>query len=190
VSLEPVTDHVERGLSRLIEQFKNKPRIASLIKSYLLQVQELSDATWEVLVSRLIDDATGEQLTVLSRLVGETVRLEDDERQRVLVRARIAVNRSNGHGDDILRVASLLFTLDFELVEYYPAAMVLTVTEPVSAVPTLEHGMLEQAAAAGVRIDVHFSEDEQSELFRFGDGPGWGADEGVWSGAVSDHVVI
>src|SRR5690606_28166017 len=100
---------------------------------------------------------------------------------------RIAVNRSNGHGEDILRVASLLFERDFDLTEFYPGAMVLTVTEPVDAVPALEHEMMEDAAAGGVRIDVHCSEDEQADLFRGSSLPGVG--EAVFSGVVSDHFV-
>jgi hypothetical protein len=180
------TDHVERGLSRLIEQYKNKPRIAALLTSYLDEVQLLSDAIWSVIVERLIDQAVGYQLTVLSRLVGEEVRLDDDERQRVLVRARIAVNSSRGRGDDILNVATLLFEgIEFSLDEFFPGAMVLTVEDAISFIPELEHRMLEESAAGGVRIDVHYSADDPDDWFRFGSGPGWG--DGVWIGTVSDH---
>jgi hypothetical protein len=185
MTLERKTDHVEDGISKLLEQYKGKPRIAALLSSYLRRVQELDDAAWDVLVSRLIDTAVNEQLTVLSRLVGEPVRLADDERQRVLVRARIAVNRSSGHGDDILRVAGLLFDREFELTEHFPAAMVVRVLEPMSAIPELEQSMLEQAAAGGVRIDVHFSEDETEDWLTWDSLPGW--DEGLWIGEVSDH---
>lgn len=186
MSLAPVTDHVERGLSRLIEQYKGKPRIEAYVRSFLKEVQALSDAAWDVLTSRLVDTAVGEQLTVLTRLVGEPTRLADDERQRVLVRARIAVNRSHGHGDDIIRVASLLFQLPFTLTEHFPGAMVVVVDEPINFIPTMEHGMLEAAAAAGVRIDVHFYATPTDELFIFDEGPGWGA--GLWAGAVSHHA--
>ncbi len=181
------TEHVERGLSRLIEQFKNKPRIEALLRSYLDEVQLLSDAIWSVIVERLVDDAVGYQLTVLSRLVGENVRLDDDERQRVLVRARVAVNRSHGNGNDILTVAELLLgDASFALTEHFPGAMVLTIEDAIAFTPALEQRMLEEAAAGGVRIDVHFSADEPEDWFRFGTGPGWG--EGLWISAVSDHT--
>jgi hypothetical protein len=185
MSLEPVTNHVESGLSKLLEQYQGKPRLEAWIRSYLLEVQKFSDEAWNVLVSRLIDEAIGEQLTVLSRLVGETTRLENDERQRVLVRSRIAVNRSRGRGDDVLRVASLLLAREYSLNEFFPGAMVLTVEEAIDFIPELEHRMLEQSAAGGIRVDVHFSADPESTWFRFGSGPGWG--EGVWIGAVSEH---
>lgn len=182
------TEHVARGLARLIEQFKNKPRIEALLTSYLDEVQLLSDAIWSVIVGRLIDQAVGYQLTVLSRLVGESVRLEDDDRQRVLVRARIAVNSSRGRGNDILNVATLLLDgIAFSLVEHYPGAMVLTIESAIDFTPTLEHRMLEEAAAGGVRIDVNFTEEDPDGLFRWGAGPGWGV--GTWAGTVSYHTV-
>ena len=186
MTLAPVRDHVERGLSRLIQQYRGKPRLEAWVRSYLREVQALSDAAWGVLVSRLIDDAVGAQLTVLGRLVGEPTRHEDDERHRVVVRARIAVNQSNGHGNDILRVAKLLFQKPVRMTEHFPGAMVVTVQEPIDVIPEIEQGMLDEAAAGGVRIDVHFHATPTDELFRFGEGPGWGA--GLWAGAVSDHA--
>jgi hypothetical protein len=186
VTLGPVTGQVERGLSRLLEQYKDKPRLAALIKSYLGEVQVLSDATWETLVSRLIDDAVGEQLTVLSRLVGETERFEDDERQRVLVRARIAVNRSDGTLNDVIRVAEIIFGLTPLIGEPGNAYIVVIVPEAVSVVPELEWRLLNQARAGGVRLDLYFTESAPDDLFRWGTGPGWGV--GVWTGTISEHT--
>lgn len=188
MTLAAVTDHVERGLARLIDQFKGRPRIEAWISSYLEEVQELSTAAWGVLVLRLIDDAEGEQLTVLGKIVGQPRTVADDERFRVIVRARVAANGSSGRWNDILRVARLLLgpEASFSLRAHYPAALVLTINDPVDFIPTLEHGMLETAAAGGARIDVHFHGTPTAELFAFGTGPGWG--DGVWAGAVSDHT--
>lgn len=188
MSLAHVTEHVERGLSRLIEQYKGKPRLEAWVRSYLNEVQALSDAAWQVLVSRLVDDAVGEQLTVLGRIVGETNRVEDDERFRVVVRARIAVNSSRGRGEDIIRVAGLLFARPVILTEFFPGAMTLEVAEAIDFIPTIEHRMLEEAASAGVRIDVHFYGDDPEDVFRFDEGPGWGV--GTWAGAVSHHTAV
>lgn len=192
MTLAAVTNHVERGLSRLIEQFKGKPRLEAWISSYLEEVQELSTAAWQVLVLRLIDDSTGEQLTVLGQLVGQPRTVEDDDRFRVLVRARIAVNQSRGRWDDVLRVATLLFgsSVTYSMRAHYPKALVLTVEGPLAFIPSLEHSMLTEAVSSGERIDVHFHADDSDELFRFGEGPGWGATGGgLWAGAVSDHTV-
>lgn len=57
MTLAATTDVVEHGLSRLIEQWKDKPRMRAWVASYLEEVQELSSAAWVVLISRLIDDA-------------------------------------------------------------------------------------------------------------------------------------
>ncbi|HVJ27422.1 MAG TPA: hypothetical protein VM493_07750 [Vicinamibacterales bacterium] len=188
MALSAITNHVERGLSRLIDQFKDKPRLESWISSYLEEVQELSDAAWQVLVTRLIDDAEAEQLTTLGRLVGQTRTIDDDDRFRVLVRARIAVNQSRGRWDDILRIANLLLgDTEYTLTAHFPKALVLTIEEPIDFIPTLEQSMLSEAVSAGERIDVHFHADDSDELFRLGEGPGWG--EGLWAGAVSDHTI-
>lgn len=186
MTLAAITDHVEHGLSRLLEQFKGKPRLEAWISSYLEGVQELTDAAWAVLVMRLIDDAVGEQLTVLGRLVGQPRIVEDEERYRVLVRARIAVNSSSGKPDDLIRVANLLFGADAEysMHEFFPAALVFSINEAIDVIPALEQGMLDEAAAGGVRVDVHFSADEPDELFAWGAGDGWGS---PWRGAVSEH---
>jgi hypothetical protein len=180
---------VERGLSRLIEQWKDKPRMRAWVSSYLEEVQELREAAWDVLVSRLIDDAENEQLTTLGRLVGQERTNEDDDRFRVLVRARIAVNTSSGQWPQLLRIIKLLLTSEvaYTLQEFLPGALVLTIEDPIDFIPHAEHAMLEEATAGGVRIDVHFHETPSDELFRYGDGPGWGS--GVWAGAVSDHTL-
>lgn len=190
MTLAAITNHVERGLGRLIEQFKGKPRLEAWISSYLEEVQELSDAAWDVLISRLIDSAVNEQLVVLGRIVGQLKTTTDDERFRVLVRARIAINKSNGRWNELLRIIKLLLGdgVPYGLTPYYPGALVLMILGAITFVPTLEHEMLEDAAAGGVRVDVHFSEVEPDELFYFGGGPGFGG--GSWAGAVSDHTVV
>lgn len=189
MTLAATTDVVEHGLSRLIEQWKDKPRMRAWVASYLEEVQELSSAAWVVLISRLIDDAEDEQLTTLGRLVGQVRTNEDDDRFRVLVRARIAVNTSSGQWPQLLRIIKLLLAsgVAYTLQEFLPGAMVLTIEDPIDFIPIAEHAMLEEATAGGVRIDVHFHETPSDELFRYGDGPGWGS--GVWGGAVSDHTL-
>jgi hypothetical protein len=189
MTISAVTDHADRGVARLIEQFKGRPRLEAWIRSYLDEVQELSTAAWGVLLARLIDDATGVHLTTIGRIVGQARTNEDDDRFRVLIRTRIAVNMSEGHWDELLAIATMLLTdeVDFTLQEFLPGAMVLTIEDQIGFIPRLEHRMLEEATAGGVRIDVHFHETPSDELFRYGDGPGWGS--GVWAGAVSDHGV-
>jgi hypothetical protein len=82
----------------------------------------------------------------------------------------------------VLRVASLLFQKELGMTEFYPGTLVVEVDEPIAFVPTLEVGLLEEAAASGVQVFVHFSADESGDWFNFGTGPGWG--DGVWIGVV------
>jgi hypothetical protein len=188
VTLAKIDNHVESGLSKLLEQFKEKPRLAAWIKSYLLQVQEVEDAVWELLICRLIDDAEGQWLTWLGKIVGQPRREGTDDRYRVLVRARIAVNKSHGTGDELLGIASLLLgeDVDFTMTEYFPCSIVFQIDDPIDFIPTFELEMLDEAALAGVRVDVHFSAEDPDDWFMFGAGPGWGV--GHWIGNVSYHT--
>ena len=63
-------DHCADGLERLLQQFKDRPRIAALLCAFVRQVQELEDAAWQLLTERHVDAAIGVQLDALGRIVG------------------------------------------------------------------------------------------------------------------------
>lgn len=195
--VQPITDHVAQGLSRLIEQYKGKPRIQGFLESWLEEVQELSDAAWAVILSRLVDHATGHHLRVLGKIAGQPWREESDERFRVLVRARIAANISSGTVDDLLRVASLVLgAATFELTELFPATVIVDVSSPIDFAD-LAFELLRDAKAGGVAFSLHwFDGHEADAAFTWADGDefqedadrGFGGDDpevgpgGMWIG--------
>jgi len=153
--LTKIDNHVEQGLALLLSQYKDKPRIAALLSSYLRRVQELEDAAFDVLIKRLIDNAVDEQLNVIGRVVGQVNEGSwDDATYRLFIKARIRANQSNGHGDDVIDVLNLVETADFVLREYYPASMIVdfdTVTA-TSAVILME--LARRAKGSGVRLQI------------------------------------
>lgn len=146
------TEHVSRGLSNLLEQYKGRPRMEAWIASFLEEVQELSDAAWSVLVSRAVTDATSAQLTTLGKLVGQERTDEDDDRYRVLVVARIRINRSNGHWRDVLAVYNLISAVRKRFFRVGNANLFFEMLDEPDIDPVLLVRMLRQAKAAGVGL--------------------------------------
>lgn len=165
-----VTDHVERGLSNLIDQFKGRPRIEAWVRSFLKEVQALSDAAWAVLISRLLDDAVDAQLDVLGKIVGEARNGREDEVFRLFIRARVRINRSRGKSIDILEVLAIIASGTPKLdLEYPPAAFLIEFLEVTEHDPALLFLMLSQTKAGGVRLNMIAPTTTPDLQFRWGD---------------------
>ncbi len=159
--LVKIENHVEQGLALLLSQYRDKPRIAALLSSYLRRVQELEDATFDVLIARLIDNAVNEQLRVIGRIVGQTNEGGwDDDTYRLFIKARIRANKSNGRGDDVIDVINLVEAADFVLSEVYPAAMYVDFTAVTAASPLILMELARRAKSAGVRLQLLYGDHD------------------------------
>lgn len=159
--LVKIEDHVEQGLELLLSQYQGKPRIAALLSSYLRRVQELEDAIWDVLVKRLIDTATGEQLNMIGRIVGQINEGGwDDDTYRIFIKGRIRANQSNGHGDDVIDVINLVESADFVLREYYPATMFVDFDTVTVADPVILMELARRAKGSGVRLQLLYGDHD------------------------------
>lgn len=149
------TDH-EGAVRRFIEQFKNKPDLETLARIYLRQIQDLEDATFEVILERDLDNAVGVQLETIGKIVKQPRTTPDDDRYRTAIRARIAINLSDATAEDVIKVAKLLldeFGESFTLRDEPPAQFRVTVHDPLqSADADLLHQLLDEADAGGVRL--------------------------------------
>lgn len=153
-ALNRTTDHVKKGLTLFIDQFKNKPRIAAWARAYLRQTQLLEDAAFDTLISRLIDNATGIQLDVLGRVVGEKRLGRADDLYRVFIRARVRINRSQGNTQDLLDVLAMITETPLSYVEYPPAYTSIEFYEITDQDPVLLLSMLRDTKAAGVGMSM------------------------------------
>lgn len=155
------TDH-EGAVRRFIEQFKNKPDLEALTRSYLRQLQDVEDALFEIILERNIDDAIGVQLSIIADIVGQPKTTSDDERFRTAIRARIAINLSDGTGEDVIKVALLLlqeFAETFELRDEPPAQLRVSVLDPLQSTDAdLLHLLLEATDAGGVRLMLSYAD--------------------------------
>jgi hypothetical protein len=106
--LLPQIDHIQQGLSRVISQYRNKPKWMILWACYLQQVQYVEDAVHAVVAIWRLDTATGWRLDVLGSLVGQPRIGTTDAIYRTYIQARIRANRSRGKIADLTGIADLL----------------------------------------------------------------------------------
>lgn len=98
---------LEEALDRLPEAFKGKPNLAGLIESLLAPWADLRQVFTDLMTLRTIDTATGEQLKVIARIVGQKPIGGSELFFRSLARARIRANKSRGVTHDIARIIRL-----------------------------------------------------------------------------------
>lgn len=155
-------DHVAEALALLIEQYKRKDHIRSLLDSYVEQIQILEGVAYDVWEKFLLDFAEGEQLDVLGRIVQEERGEKSDEQYRSFIKARIAINRSNGRIEEILNILRLVSTAGvvFRIEQLEIAAMVVYQTaDPLSfdGDEQVIIDILKQAKGGGISIQFVYS---------------------------------
>ena len=56
-----INDHIQQALDRLLEQYRNKPRIEGLISCFTEQIQDLEDVIFDLPEDLTIETAVGVQ---------------------------------------------------------------------------------------------------------------------------------
>jgi len=108
MTFERNSTHAQDGVLKFAAPFWGKPRWAALFVAIARQVQDVEDAICASITQRLLANATGAQLAVLGRLVGQLDPGLGEEVFRTLIRVRIRINRSDGARNDVLEVLQLL----------------------------------------------------------------------------------
>lgn len=169
------TTHAAEALARFTSQYQGKPNLAALLATFTTQVQIL-EATFDQLRTAVtIDGATGVWLDRLGTIVGQAREGRDDTAYRVVLRTRIRINRSRGRVEDLLSVFNTLVAgplsevTDFTIKQYSPASVTLEIRgQAVSETDGEVYlGFLRDAAAAGVRVTLFFT-DNDTDVARFG----------------------
>lgn len=161
--------YLTEGLGRLLEVFKNRPRIAALLTAWLTECQAVEDAMWSVFVERELQGGTasGDLLDKIGKIVGEPREVLDDASYRILISARIKANRSSGRREELITIASLLNPgAVISIQDNYPAAVVIRPEAAVTIPGTLQaNSFLEKAVTAGVRLLFEWQEDVDAAMF-------------------------
>lgn len=168
-----ITTHVADALDRLLQQYRDLPRVTALITAFVDEVQDLENALADVYDGRWIDLAVGDVLDDVGTIVNQPRLGFDDDRYRSLIRAKIGQNVSQGDPERVIQVAKLLIGASLvHLQELYPAGYSISADAdiPVSLV-NLFYEQLDLVDPAGVRLEYLICFDPD-EAFAFEGGPG------------------
>lgn len=99
--------HLKEGLARMLYQFQGKPNFVAILSSYLVQIQEIEDMFYDLLIKRRLANAEGAQLDGIGSIVRENRRGRDDENYRTAIRARIRILKLNSRIEDVILVVTL-----------------------------------------------------------------------------------
>lgn len=107
-TIQHKTNVLQESRDYLIDQFRNKQVIDSLLKAVVLEVQEVEDALYSVLEGRILSQAEGVQLDLIGQETGVQRFNTEDTTYRVLLGIRNEVRTGAGtYGeiyDKLLRV--------------------------------------------------------------------------------------
>lgn len=137
---------VGSGLIKLAPPYWGKPRLASILVSFLEEVQVLEDAIWSYLDELDVDTCGRYVLERFAKIVGEPTRPADTETLRTYVKGRILANNSDGTATSICALVEALIGETGTLLEWQGHVKVLTPSEPSNGSTDL----LDTACAAGV----------------------------------------
>jgi hypothetical protein len=173
VSLARV-DRVASAASRL-PGYLRKTRWLELLGAIAAEVQEVEDMWLAMLASNAIDDAGGDQLDQIGKLVDLPRGGSTDEDYRRRIRAKVAVNRSLGLVNDIIRIVRLVVNDAGVAVEIDQQGIAAYVAKlGALAVPTATAtdlaAFLRKGTSAGVRSIVESSTVADTDAFIL-DGP-------------------
>jgi len=164
--------------------------IEKLIAVFMEPVQDVENAIAQLLIQRTLDTAEGVQLDVIGAVVDQPRNGLSDDDFRRYCRARIAVHRSNGVVEDLIRIAALIIndltSGHIVIRSISNATFVLEVRDHAVDVAgaTALQDMLTKATSGGVRIIIVYSEVLLSQTFRLDAGPG--LDQGHLARGIDD----
>jgi len=157
--IQKQADYLGDARRKLLEQFKNLPRVDGFLQAVMAEVQELEDAGFDVYVSRLIDnDPVGDLEDKLGALVGQPRNGFSDDQYRIFITARIAANRSDGKHETLISITSLLINQQVPILfrTYLKALEIEVYDVPVNPY-IIWHDFLNIAKAAGDSLRFFFT---------------------------------
>jgi len=165
VSSDVITDHVQRTLGLLIEQFEDKENINNFLTAIVEPIQEIEYQCNDFLRFRNIDDASGAQLDIVGAIAGEDRNFRTDDEYREAIIIRNILNKSFGEPETIiLAVKTITKATQCSYLESYPAGVNINF-KTVFSVPSNLREQIESIMLAGVRLGLTQSDDNQDFAF-------------------------
>jgi len=139
MTVTQIDDHVAQALNRVIEQYKESPRLIFMLTTIVEQIQEIEDALIDLMDKTWIDTAEGEQLDQLGLLLNVTRGGFSDDVFKTRLKAAIVRYTSSGRAEQVISAIQLLSQANtIVLEELFPASIRITAIGAVSPAGTLE----------------------------------------------------
>lgn len=150
-----ITTHIEDAKDRLIEQYKEKININSLVGIFGSGIQNIEDELEKFPNARSIHDAVGAQLDLIGSIVGLDRKVgQNDDSYRADLFVQISINTAQGDPESLILLMENL--ANTELVKYKNLgncniSFYIDVDIPSEEINTL-YERIEKAALAGVKV--------------------------------------
>ena len=150
-----ITTHIEDAKDRLIEQYKEKININSLVGIFGSGIQNIEDELEKFTNARSIHDAVGAQLDLIGSIVGLDRKVgQNDDSYRADLFVQISINTAQGDPESLILLMENL--ANTELVKYKNLgncniSFYIDVDIPSEEINTL-YERIEKAALAGVKV--------------------------------------
>lgn len=161
-----VEDVAAEMASKLLAQYKHKPRFVASLAAFGGVLQGVESGLWDLFTKRGLDEAEGAQLDGLGSIVGEPRRGRADDVYRRFIGVRILVNRSNGRIEELNTIVRAMLGEDASFFfRQYRLALVLHLgTDPAPLTYTEILQYLRAAKAATVRLAINANTDAANAL--------------------------
>lgn len=170
--------------------------VNKLFEVFIAPFERIETALTDLYLQMRVYSSTGIMLDRIGAMVGEPRQDRDDQTYRRTISARIAINKSRGTHEEIIRIALALLRPTGSRVNLQHGdgvAIVETMNDPVTLqLANLMATYLKQAVPLTVRLGVLFT-NAGDETFEFSDGDtyqadsnGFGADDESTGGHFAD----
>ncbi len=124
--MDIITDHADRAVARLLEQFRHSPRLQALLRILIGPLQELENVFSDLMTLRALDTAFGTQLDGLGEIVDQARMGMSDNDYLLWLKLRIYINVSKARPEDLIHVLrEITRATKVRYFENYPASVEL-----------------------------------------------------------------
>ena len=165
---DKATDHVDLGLSRLIDQFSESAKFRAWLASYLGRVQEFENEYHPLIGERSLDSATGDRLDAIGQILKVKRGGRTDSVYRDVLETEILILGSQGTWEELLTLLRRLTTApSFSFTEVLPKTVYATPTGNHILVedPQLIANTLRRSVSAATHVLFVYQLVDDAELY-------------------------
>ena len=171
-----ITNHAARLKADILGQFHDDPVALAVCDVIGGEIQVLENLLYDFLTNIQLDNASGDILDLIGKIVRAPRRGHTDDEYRAVLQVWIAAYNSDGGVDQILWIVQQLIGITCEWRNYPPAGYRLTyiTASPISSQTAEDAGkVMEIATSAGVSYQLSEGSSTGNGAFRFNSGPGF-----------------